>query len=181
LRDYLYIPLGGNRVAGWRVVVNLFTVFLLCGWWHGASWNFIIWGAWHGLFLVLERGRFGRIVNSLPFGLQHLYVFLVVIIGWVFFRTDNMGQATAFFTALAGQQGFTNSLYPLQLYISSEAIVAGIAGVILATPVFTRVQSLLSDNYRGYFCRMFLFTILLYGSFMKISSGTYNPFLYFRF
>lgn len=181
LRDYLYIPLGGSRVPGPRVVINLFTVFLLCGLWHGASWNFVIWGGWHGLFLVLERGRLGRILDRMPLLTQHVYVLFVIIIGWVFFRSEGMAQASVFLTALAGFQGLTSSLHPIQLYITGEAIAAGIAGTLLAMPLFERVKSILGNDVRGFICRLALVTILLYGSFMKISSGTYNPFLYFRF
>ncbi len=181
LRDYLYIPLGGSRVSGPHVILNLFIVFLLCGWWHGASWNFLIWGAWHGCFLALERGRLGLVLNRTPSLVQHLYVLLVVLVGWVFFRADTIPQAFIILKALAGFQGFTHSLYPIQFYISGEAIAAGIIGIVFTTPVFQQLTQWKSVDLRGFGYRLTMLSLLLFASFMKISSGTYNPFLYFRF
>ena len=90
-RDYLYIPLGGNRVgAGAHATVNLVTVFFLCGLWHGASWNFVIWGLFHGLFLVLERRGLGRRREAAWAPLRHVYALLVVMVGWVFFRAGTL-------------------------------------------------------------------------------------------
>lgn len=181
LRDYLYIPLGGNRVASWRITFNLLFVFLLCGLWHGASWNFVIWGCWHGCFLIAERGYCGRILAIAPSPLRHLYVLGVVAIGWVFFRAENLSQALSILQALSGMQGMTSSLHPLQLYLSGEAMAACGVGLLLSMPVFTRIGSWLDHGFNGFILRFSLMCLLLYGSFMKISSGTYNPFLYFRF
>jgi alginate O-acetyltransferase complex protein AlgI len=87
-RDYLYIPLGGNRVAPHRIYINLMTVFFLCGLWHGASWNFVVWGVFHGAFLIIERLGFSNVLEKSPRILRHAYAVLVVMIGWVFFRAD---------------------------------------------------------------------------------------------
>jgi alginate O-acetyltransferase complex protein AlgI len=181
LRDYLYIPLGGSRMAGPRVACNLITVFLLCGLWHGANWNFVIWGGWHGLFIILERGRFGQLQRRLPSPVQHFYLLLVVLIGWVFFRCETFAQALSFLDAMVGSQGWISSLHPIQLYLSGEAMLAGITGMLLAMPLYKRIQGKLEEGLPGFALRLPLMFLLLYGSFMKISSGTYNPFLYFRF
>src|SRR6185369_8202715 len=114
-RDYLYIPLGGNRVSPARRYANLLTVFFLCGLWHGASWNFVIWGLWHGSFLVIERLRHSRNqppdhpITRLPNSgvlswpiWPHVYTLLVVMSGWVFFRAETLPGAIAFFRAMAG-------------------------------------------------------------------------------
>ena len=86
-RDYLYIPLGGNRFGSWSTARNLLIVFFLTGAWHGASWNFLIWGLWHGLFLSLERiAPVARVLERMPRVLRTGYVLLVVLVGWVFFR-----------------------------------------------------------------------------------------------
>ena len=87
-RDYLYIPLGGNRKGKSRTYINQLAVMLLCGLWHGASWTFIVWGAYHALLQMMEKTRFGRALDKTWRPLQHLYVLLAVIIGWVFFRAD---------------------------------------------------------------------------------------------
>lgn len=182
LRDYLYIPLGGNRASDARVMLNLLTVFVLCGLWHGASWNFLIWGLWHGLFLSLERTSFGKLLSNLPKLTANAYALLVVVAGWVFFRLQNFSDAMHYLSSMAGNNGFTTSLYPVQLYMTNEALLAGIAGTVLATPVFTLCEKFIQQGswYAGAI-KFGLITLLLGLSLLKISSGTYNPFLYFRF
>ena len=101
-RDYLYIPLGGSRCATWRIYLNQLIVFFLCGLWHGSSWNFVIWGLIHGLFLVLERIGLGNFVNKLWKPLQHVYTLLIVMIGWVFFRAETLSSATQMLTIMFG-------------------------------------------------------------------------------
>ena len=98
-RDYLYIPLGGNRHGAVRTYADLAAVFLLCGLWHGAAWNFVAWGAWHGLFLVLERAGLLVWPNRI---VRHVYLLLVVIFGWVLFRADGIGHAAAYMAAMLG-------------------------------------------------------------------------------
>jgi len=182
LRDYLYIPMGGNRMSPFRVGVNLLTVFILCGLWHGASWNFLIWGLWHGLFLSLERSSFGNALAKSPRIVAHAYTLLVIIVGWVFFRLEAYGDAVHFLFSMAGRNGFVNSMYPIQLYVTNEAFLAALVGLALSTPLFT-----ICDQYfkRATWCggitKVALVSLLLCLSMLKISSGTYNPFLYFRF
>ncbi len=89
-RDYLYVPLGGNRISPGRTYLNLWIVFLLCGLWHGAAWNFVVWGAAHGGFLVLERAGFGRVLEAHAPVLRHVYVMLAVMVTWVLFRADTL-------------------------------------------------------------------------------------------
>ncbi|NJL72210.1 MAG: autotransporter domain-containing protein, partial [Candidatus Competibacteraceae bacterium] len=101
-RDYLYIPLGGNRYGNVRTGFNLVTVFFLCGLWHGASWTFVVWGLYHGAFLVLERTRFGGWMDRAPRVARHAYVLLAVMVGWVFFRVETLDQAWAYLGAMAG-------------------------------------------------------------------------------
>ncbi|HEY4439421.1 MAG TPA: MBOAT family protein, partial [Candidatus Elarobacter sp.] len=98
-RDYLYIPLGGNRVTPWRVYANLLVVFFLCALWHGAKWTFVVWGLIHGTFLVLERAGWLRRITVAPV-LRHVYALAVVLFAWIFFRADSFPQALAFLTAL---------------------------------------------------------------------------------
>ena len=103
-RDYLYVPLGGSRVSPARMYRNLVTVFFLCGLWHGASWNFVIWGLFHGTFLVVERVGLAAAIMRLPRPVRHVYLTLVVMVGWVFFRADTLPGAIAFLECDGGPE-----------------------------------------------------------------------------
>jgi alginate O-acetyltransferase complex protein AlgI len=195
-RDYLYIPLGGNRCAPARVYVNLVTVFLLCGLWHGASWTFTFWGLFHGLFLVIERLGLGRRLAGLPRPIQHAYSLLVVMVGWVFFRARNFAQAVAFLKFMTGLAHRTNHEYYPVLDLNADVVVALLVGVVAATPVLPWAASLL-DRIAGSrrvgtasgLALRFGFAslsvgglgLVLLASAMQLASGTYNPFIYFRF
>ncbi len=134
-RDYLYVPLGGNRVQPYRTYGNLIVVFLLCGLWHGAEWTFVIWGLWHGFFIVLERLGLGRLIDSFWKPLRHLYVLLVVIFGWVFFRSESLSYAMAYFQTLLGLTKGNELEFPLALFMNREIAAALCAGVIFSAPV----------------------------------------------
>src|SRR5262249_25162947 len=123
-RDYLYIPLGGNRVSVAKQYRNLVTVFFLCGLWHGASWNFVIWGLWHGAFLVVERvaKRSDRAPTTAPVAgwpiWPHLYTMSIVMIGWVFFRADTLPGAIGFLKAMAGLTAAAPAPYTVGFYLT---------------------------------------------------------------
>ena len=130
MRDYLYIPLGGNRVSVRRMYLNLWIVFLISGFWHGASWTFIIWGAWHGLFLVIDRLWWLKASSVLPKLFRILICYLIVLIGWVFFRADSLELAFGFLEKM-----FAWNDVPLQEALSNKflfflflAAVASFAG-----------------------------------------------------
>jgi len=105
VRDYLYIPLGGNRHGRWRTYRNLVLVFLLVGLWHGASWTFVLWGAWHGAFLVIERAGLSRALKALPAPVAWAYAMLAVLGGWVLFRAPSLGQALEVWRGMLGLNG----------------------------------------------------------------------------
>ncbi len=140
-RDYLYIPLGGNRHGPVRTGANLLLVFLLCGLWHGASWTFLIWGVYHGIFLVLERvPAVRRLLDRLPAPVQHAYVLLVVLVGWVFFRADTFAHALAYLEAMVDFSRpplFNSQLF---LALNNEFSLTLAAAVIGSTPVFMLLQ-----------------------------------------
>ncbi len=194
-RDYLYIPLGGNRVASWRVYVNLVTVFFLCGLWHGASWTFVAWGLYHGAFLVIERVGRNRGLPRMPGPLRHGYALVVVTAGWVLFRAADFGQAVDFLSAMAGfSQGDGHTYYPA-LYMNPETWVT--LGIALAfslpmAPWFEgQVRAALEDpegQPRSPWLRRLtaalgaglLLVAFLYCT-VHLSASTYSPFIYFRF
>jgi alginate O-acetyltransferase complex protein AlgI len=193
-RDYLYIPLGGNRCAPWRVYFNLVTVFALCGLWHGASWSFLVWGLFHGAFLVLERMGFGRVLEKLWAPLSHLYAMLAVLVGWVLFRSETLGYAMSYLEVMAGFGHLSPIHDHVAMYFDAELAVALCAGAIASAPAlpaligqWNRLSERLPDAIRpwserfaisgGMLCLGAIFAIC--ATFM--AAGTYNPFIYFRF
>jgi alginate O-acetyltransferase complex protein AlgI len=186
-RDYLYVPLGGNRVSPARTYVNLVTVFFLCGLWHGASWSFVAWGLFHGAFLVIERTPFGRGLARLPAPLRHAYLLLVVLVGWVFFRADTLRLALAFLGAMAGLGPSLPTPYAAAHYVTPELLLALAAGIVGATPI---VPALLRWRDRAAGAAMQHafdaaatagLAALMLASTLQVAARTYNPFIYFRF
>jgi alginate O-acetyltransferase complex protein AlgI len=182
-RDYLYIPLGGNRVSKGRTYVNQIIVFLLSGLWHGASWNFIFWGAYHGAFLVLERTPFEKFLKKLWAPIRHLYAIIVIMVGWVFFRAATLTEGWLY---LKKMFLFTpsNNLHYASQYLNNKVILMLLAGIIFSVPVISYIKTLIEKNkaiialtYVRDFILISIFLICL----ITLSSTTYNPFIYFRF
>jgi alginate O-acetyltransferase complex protein AlgI len=190
-RDYLYVPLGGNRTSAVRTYGNLVIVFFLCGLWHGASWNFVIWGLFHGSFLVLERLGLAEAIQHLWKPIRHAYLLVVVMIGWVFFRADSLPAAVTFLNALAGGRAVTPAPYALQWYLTPElwlALAAGAIGSMPLVPALAKWRDGLSglDVGRDFVPRLSAIgatalVLLLVASIMQIAARSYNPFIYFRF
>jgi alginate O-acetyltransferase complex protein AlgI len=195
-RDYLYIPLGGNRVSPARRYANLVTVFFLCGLWHGASWNFVIWGLWHGSFLVIERLRQSRNqspdypITRLPDAgvvswpiWPHVYTLMVVMIGWVFFRAETLPGAIAFFRALAGLTDAAPTVYTVAWYLTPELWLALVVGAIGSAPWVPALAARMDDgmSWRVPLLNTAALIALLVLSIMSMAARTYNPFIYFRF
>ena len=192
-RDYLYIPLGGNRVSTGRSYLNLLIVFFLCGLWHGASWTFVVWGLFHGAFLVLERTRFGVMLDGLPRPLRHLYTVFVFMMGWVLFRADTFAGAGHYFAALFGLVEGTMA-QPLGRYATRQALAAVLVGVLFSGPLWNCLKTraaMLAARWPGRAGQMLrgvgsIVEIVLVVAALLVSSawlagGTYNPFIYFRF
>ena len=189
-RDYLYIPLGGNRVSRVRTYVNLVIVFFLCGLWHGASWNFVAWGLFHGMFLVLERMIAWRRGGVIAAWLGHGYVLVAVLISWVLFRSESLTYALGFLQRMAGCGVVgTPAAYTTAYLLTPDVLLALVAGVIGATPVakvlYARVCGRIAElrtqttmlalaEYTTLACVVFL-------CMLKLASGSHNPFIYFRF
>jgi len=179
-RDYVYIPLGGNRRGPLRMYVSMMIVFLLCGAWHGANWTFIVWGAWHGVFLVIERLGVGPVIERAWWPLRHAYTLLVVMIGWVFFRADTLTHAGGFLRSMSGVGG-QSLQYPVERYATPTVMTALVVGVFLAT---LPAKEVIWRTARGTAApvvanAMLLFLLAL--SMLSIAGGAYNPFIYYRF
>jgi alginate O-acetyltransferase complex protein AlgI len=184
-RDFVYIPLGGNRRGVLGTTFNLMTVFVLCGLWHGASWNFLVWGLWHGGFLVLERfvrnvplNRYVAIALWLP---RHAYTLAVVLLSWVFFRAENLTHASEFLATMFGDRVGAHSWAD---YWNREIAVALCVGGIGAMPLVPLLRS-----WRARFGGSTIFEIfellillaLLAACIVAMAGGTFDPFIYFRF
>jgi alginate O-acetyltransferase complex protein AlgI len=197
-RDYLYIPLGGNRVPRAARYRNLVTVFFLCGLWHGASWNFVIWGLWHGAFLVIERivrSADDRVPAGVPVARgfstwpiwAHVYTMLVVMVGWVFFRADTLPGAVAFLKAMAGLSPALPTPFTVAFYLTPELWLALIAGVIGSTPWVPVSAARFADAADPLRVRIVqglsaaTVLALFVASLLQVAARTYNPFIYFRF
>ena len=190
-RDYLYIPLGGNRHGAVRTGANLLLVFLLCGLWHGASWTFLIWGVYHGFFLVLERvPAVRRLLDRLPAPLQHAYVLLVVLVGWVFFRADTFAHALAYLQAMVdfSREPLFNS--QLFLALNNEFSLTLGAAVIGSAPLFALLRRWRAGRpivpapamrRLAATARVGSLGFVLVYSIAAVLGGAHNPFLYFRF
>jgi alginate O-acetyltransferase complex protein AlgI len=188
-RDYLYIPLGGNRVAPARVAFNLVLVFLLCGFWHGASWNFLVWGAYHGLFLMVERwGPMERFLRKIGWG-GHVYTVLAVMGGWIFFRAHDMTEALEIWARAVGLNGQEGAmLMPWALLEIDERWLL-VVGVIACLPVLPwLVEKIAGKGEVNNPAKVGWQVVSLVGlslvwavSFIQLTAGTFNPFIYFRF
>lgn len=186
-RDYLYIPLGGNRVSSGRTYFNLLIVFTATGIWHGASWNFVVWGLWHGLFIVLERAGGDRILSKLHKIIQHSYTLLIVIIGWVIFRSEDMGYTLEFIKRMVGIGTTDQIVYHTNSFFSIKNTIIFTISLILCLPTYTIIRDSfykgLSVKNKQIFSYYYYFSLLALLAFtiMLISQTTYNPFIYFRF
>jgi alginate O-acetyltransferase complex protein AlgI len=189
-RDYLYVPLGGNRSGAARTYANLLVVFILCGLWHGASFTFVLWGLFHGVFLSLERTQFGRLLERMPKLVSHAYVLAVVISGWVVFRAETLSAAGGFFAAMTGV-GAPAGRGPGLLLTPEVGLALGL-GALFSLPILPAAGSFLEPRLVAPGARMpasaavagarllgLAVVLLLCGG--LLAAGTHNPFIYFRF
>ena len=171
-REYLYIPLGGNRVSRPRLYFNLFVVWAATGFWHGASWNFIFWGLFFFVFLVIERMGFKQVLERHS-AFSHVYVIFFLLLSWALFAVTDLGMLGDLFTRMFVPAGGVDWIYYLRNYI-----VVFILGTVLSTPALKGLYLRLEKN--NVFCLIFFGAIFL-ASTAYLVDATYNPFLYFRF
>jgi len=193
-RDYLYIPLGGNRKGPLRTYANLVTVFFLCGLWHGASWTFVVWGLYHGAFLVIERMGLGDLLEKRARIMGHVYSLLAAMGGWVLFRSESFTQAVDFFKAMAGFGAGAGTAYSVARYLTADVAIAIAAGAVFSVPVvptLVRVREWILTRESAALrvwvgsavpaVQVAALCMVLLESSMSLASGTHNPFIYFRF
>jgi alginate O-acetyltransferase complex protein AlgI len=181
----VYIPLGGSRNnRAYKTYRNLLIVFLLTGIWHGASWNFVIWGLLHGFFLAIEHAGVKHYIPKLWRPFQHVYLLLVVLFAWVFFRAEDLSSALLYCSAMLDFASFSTETNMLNQLISIKATYAFIIGIVFSLPIVPRlfdVKSVTQNNLTQMASLTVLVSGLLYLSLLEISSATFNPFIYFRF
>lgn len=179
-RDYVYIPLGGSRKGAARTYRNLLIVFLLTGFWHGANWTFVVWGLFHGAFLVLERGRFGQLLDRMPGVVKRIYTLVVVLVGWVFFRSDTLGQALTYIRTM-----FAFDFSPMYQYLITECLdreffVMLAASIVGSMPVAQMGKTWRGKMVTGLVMDLGLLVIFICAVFYMVGAD-FNPFIYFRF
>ena len=181
-RSYVYIPMGGNRVGKWGLVRNILVVWMLTGLWHGASWNFVFWGLYFGVILLIEKLFLGKLIRKLPNILQWLYAFLLIVFGWVLFEMNSLPAIGNFVAAMFGLNGAgfadRQSLY---LVLSNIAVILLCA--VCATTLPRRVFSWLRSKWRAGAngVRLSAELLLFFVCLCYHVTSTYNPFLYFNF
>jgi len=181
-RDYVYISLGGNRKGKVVTYINLLIVFFVTGFWHGASWNFLIWGLFHGFFIVVERMGFEKILKKLWYPFQHFYAVTIVIVAWVFFRADNLSHALLYLKKMFiyDSTNIFYSSYFKYIYIDCNLIITFIAAIIFAMPTYPFLLKRFNKSWHRNFCVLILMLLFLL-SIVYLVSDSYNPFIYFRF
>lgn len=173
-RDYLYIPLGGNRTGKIKLYRNLGIVFLLTGLWHGANWTFIVWGIFHGIFSMLERTKWGEILGKIPKILRHMYTLLVVIVGWVFFRADSLLEAIQFIASM-----FTfrlGNLWQITFWeeITAETVIFMLIAIMICIP---RKKIRIKKEW----IQQCALAVLVLFSIYSLLVNDFSPFIYLKF
>lgn len=177
-RDYVYIPLGGNRCKVPRVIFNLMVVWLLTGFWHGAAWNFVFWGIYYGVILILEKYLLSPLLDKLPKIVRWLLTIVVVMVGWVFFSAPSLGEAFSYIGAMFGYAVSVVDSNGLFILFSNFGLI--VIGAICSTPVYMLLSGIFNEKRLS---KVILAAtpVLLILCIIFMVSETYNPFLYFRF
>jgi len=182
-KEYVYIPLGGNRRGKIKQLRNLGIVFLLTGIWHGAAWNFVVWGIWHGFFIILEKitGLNNETNNKFANFTKHIYCIFAFLIGWVMFRADNMKYAWDYVMNMFGLLHLRKEefIYTLPYYADRFELIIFIAAIICSIPIFKNITKVQNKILRT-FINIWLLILFVLSS-ASIAASTYNPFIYFRF
>ena len=183
-REYVYIPLGGNRCSHPRHIFNLLVVWMLTGFWHGAQWNFLLWGLYYGILLILEKYIWGDFLKKLPNLLQHIYSLVFVLIGWVFFFSPSLKSAinylkTMFYIGSNGIIDTTGIFLILTNWLLFTVCI--FASVPFSYKFFKKKLILLKNDTLQHVVTYFIYIAMFLTCIAFLVTETYNPFLYFRF
>ena len=182
-REYVYIPLGGNRVSFLKHIRNLLIVWALTGLWHGAAWNFVAWGVYYGILLILEKYVLKDVLERFPDWAKHVYTLFLVVIGWMLFAAPSMGSAMSYIGTMFGIGG-AGIIDGTGWYYLKSALILGVIAAVGSTPlVYSKIEKVLYDrrNPSGkMWVAIYYIAVLLIATAYLVNS-TYNPFLYFRF
>ncbi len=173
-KDYVYIPLGGNRCSKARQIFNILVVWALTGLWHGAAWNFVAWGVYYGILLLFEKLVYGKLLKKSPKTLQHIYTLVIVIIGWIFFASPDFKSAFDYLTVMFTISG--GEAVSLMPWIPTIAV-----GIVAGTPLFAALWGTVKIKHRLYTAEILLCILGFVLCMASLITETYNPFLYFRF
>ena len=184
-REYVYIPLGGNRCSRIRQIRNIMAVWMLTGLWHGASWNFVVWGIYYGCLLLIEKFFLKKLIDNAPAIISHVYCMLAVIIGWVLFASRDIESAAAYLGVMSGASGNVLVDNAFIYYLKSNAVMLVIS-LLFSTGIFREIfePEDISDKIRtraSHSAAVILHAFILFMSTAYLVTETYNPFLYFRF
>lgn len=183
-REYLYIPLGGNRKGKIRTYINLFIVFAATGLWHGASWNFVGWGLFHGFFIIIERLGFGKLLEKSKI-LSRIYCLLVVIVGWVFFRANDTGTAIEIIKRMFMPWQYNSGNMILGVIMNAKTLLITFIAIIACGPVqqIFKIKALekVAAKWKNSLPEAIVLALLLFYSITLLANDAYNPFIYFRF
>jgi len=181
-RDYIYIPLGGNRRGKAVQFRNLLIVWFATGLWHGASWNFVIWGLYFGVFIFLEKLFLGKILNKVPDAITHIYTVVLVIISWVFFDTSKVKDALNYIKLMFGM-GKNIFMDNMAKYTLKTNLILIVIAIICSTPLIKNLIAYIKKKYKlkGVYIVIAMNMLVLILSIVYLVSESYNPFLYFRF
>lgn len=181
-RDYLYIPLGGNRVDKNTYIRNIFIVWFCTGLWHGANWTFILWGLYYGCLLLLEKFFLREKLEKLPKPISHIYTLLVVLIGWVFFMSPTITSAFSTLGKMIGL-GATTFANNQAMFMLKTYFILFVLAILLSTKVYDRIQIFVYNQYKmkAVYTTWTIYIILIIVCIAFIVGGTYHSFLYFAF
>ena len=176
-KDYVYIPLGGSRVNILKNIRNILIVWILTGFWHGASWNFIFWGLYYGILLLLEKFVLKKYIDKLPDFVKHIYTIVLVFIGWMIFAFDDSKYLFGFIKALTSNK-FIDSAF---LYYIKNYFLILVIATLFSLPVYPKVKEKMNNTIFTSLLSISIYVILFIITLSYLVSDTYNPFLYFRF